>query len=117
MALTPALVTSGTNIQQSPGAPVVIKGSFLCGTSAVMNTVPGLADRTDYTVIPFTPTAGTMITQGGSLANPSSNALAATDFFYMDAQGSLYLCTTSATVAASYSQGTTYTLNLIPQYL
>ena len=117
MALTPALISSGTQPQLSPGAPVVIKGSFLCGTAAVMNTIQALADRTDYTVIPFTPTAGTMVTQGGSLANPSSNALASTDFFYMDATGTLYLCTTSATVAASYSQGTTYTLNLIPQYL
>ena len=115
MALTPSFATTGTWPQTTPGAPTVIKGTFTAGTSAVMNTIAGLPDRTDYTVIPFTPVG--LVTQGGSLANPSSNALATGDYFFVDGTGVLYLCTTSATVVASYTPSSQYTLNLIPQYL
>jgi hypothetical protein len=116
MALTPGFAATGTWPQTTPGAPTVIKGTYTAGTSAVMNTVAGMPARTDYTIIPFTP-VGTFTTQGGSLANPSTNALGANDYFFVDGSGVLYLCTQLASVVSSYANGTQYTLNLIPQTL
>jgi hypothetical protein len=82
-----------------------------------MNTVAGMPPRTDYTIIPFTPVGGAFLTQGGSLAVPSSNALGANDYFYTDSNGVLFLFTQVAAVVASYVNGTVYSLNLIPAYL
>lgn len=112
MALTPGFSTTGTAIQLSPGAPSALGGSFKAGTSAVMSTISGMPPRTDYTVIPFTPNG--IMTQGGTLASTSSNPLTPNDYFFIDGQGTLFLCTTSATVVGSYVNGTSYTLALVP---
>ena len=117
MALTPALGTTGTWPLTTAGAPTNLKGTFTAGTSAIMNTVSGLPDRLDYWVIPFTPQANTAIVQGGSLVNPSTNALGANDYWFIDGTGVLYLCTQLAAVNASYSNGNSYTLNLVAQTL